>query len=301
MMETSRNFHRHPDHLIRGACFVIASSLMFAMMGGLIKAVSGHLPLVVIVFFRNFFGLLLLSLWLWHTGKVGLHTHRLHLHGIRTLTGLAAMYCFFFTLGHLHLGEAILLNFTTPLFVPIIALFWLGETLPKKMWWAVGLGFAGIILILHPTESVFAPVALIGLASGMFAAVAMVGIRSLSHTEPPERIVFYFGAMATLISSLPLLWHWQTPAPAEWGALLAIGILAHLGQLFLTRGYALGPGGQISPFSYSSVVFGSAIGGIVWGERLDGFSLVGALTVGLAGILILRMGKSHTPQESQTS
>jgi drug/metabolite transporter (DMT)-like permease len=284
----AHDLFKKKDNLARGACLVIASSAMFALMGAAIKTISPSVPFEMVVFFRNFFGLLILSPWMLHAGAGGIKTQRLHLHGLRTCSGLAAMYCFFYALGHLQLGEAVLLNFSAPLFVPLIAFFWLREAVPQALRWALVIGVLGIACILKPTPGIVDPVAFIGLASGIFAALATVTVRDLSKTEPPERTVFYFGAMGTLVSAVPLMWNWQTPDIQQLGTLLAIGALATAGQVFLTRGITNAPAGHVGPFAYSSVVFAAVIGWAVWGELLDVFSLLGGLMVGAAGVIVLR-------------
>ncbi len=276
------------ENFARGALLVTASSGVFALMGAAIKLVSTHLPLEMIVFFRNFFGLIALSPWLIHAGRAGVATRRLHVHAVRTLSGLAAMYCFFYALAHLGLSEAVLLNFSAPLFIPLIALLWLREAVPPRLVWALGIGLVGITLILKPTMGGLSPVTLIGLASGVFAALATVGVRSLSRTEPPERIVFYFGAMGTLGSGIPVLWNWQTPDLRQWGILFGIGVLATMAQVLLTRGISHVPAGHVGPFSYSTVVFATLIGWLAWGELLDAFSLFGGVMVCAGGVLVLR-------------
>lgn len=275
------------DDLTLGASLVVGACLLFAFMGAMIRAVSDDLPLEMVVFFRNFFGLVILSPWLLHAGGSGIRTGRFHLHAARTISGLAAMYCFFYALAHLELGEAVLLNFSAPLFIPVIASFWLGESLPERLWWALLVGLAGILLILKPTPGMLQPVALIGLASGLFAAVATVCVRDLSRTEPPERIVFYFAALATLVSSFPLFGNWHQPDAAEWSLLLGIGLLATVAQVLITRGIMNVPAAQVGPFAYSTVLFAALIGWYVWGELPDTWSLAGGLMVIAGGVLIL--------------
>ncbi len=283
------------DNLTQGAFLIIASSALFAVMGAGIKAVSASLPVEMVVFFRNFFGLLTLSPWLLHAGASGIRTRRLPLHATRAISGLAAMYCFFYALGHLQLGEAVLLNFSAPLFIPLMALFWLGEPVPSRLHWALVIGLAGIVFVLKPTAGILRPIALIGLASGILVAVATVCVRDLSRTEPAERIVFHFGAWATLVSAIPLLWAWQSPTIGEWGILLLIGLLATLAQVLLTRGITKVPAGQVGPFSYLTVVFAGGIGWWAWGEMLDAFSLAGGLMVFAAGVIVLRGNRTARP------
>lgn len=278
----------YPENRAHGAAFAIAAAFMFAAMGAAIKTASAHLPTEMVVFFRNFFGLLALLPWLLRGGVRALATRRFGSHLTRSLAGLAAMYCFFYAIAKLHLAEAVLLNFTAPLFTPFIALLWLHERVERNVWWAIAVGFVGVALILKPGMDIFSPAALIGLASGALAAFAVVNIRRMSETEPTTRIVFYFSTISVAVSALPLLWRWQTPDAEALGLMVVAGIFATSGQLLLTRGYALAPAALVGPFTYSSVVFAALFGWLLWGEMPDALSLAGAVLVCLAGIMAMR-------------
>jgi len=180
----------HTDHLPRGAVLMLAAALLFAAAGAIIKHVSEQLPNEMVVFLRSFFGLLALSPFFLRHGRRFYATKRLGAHLVRALAGLTAMYCYFYAIAHLPLAEAVLLNYTAPLFIPLAALLWVSEPFGQKLWWPIGIGFIGIVLILKPGLSLLAPIALIGLASGLFSALAMAGIRKLTDTEPAIRVVF---------------------------------------------------------------------------------------------------------------
>lgn len=308
MALTQAHFTMYPENRARGAMFAIAAAFMFAAMGAVIKTASAHLPTELVVFFRNFFGLLALLPWLLRGGVRGLATQRFGSHVARALAGLAAMYCFFYAIAKLHLAEAVLLNFTAPLFIPFIALLWLRERVEHNVWWAIAVGFVGITLILKPGMDIFSPAALIGLASGALAALAVVNIRRMSETEPTTRIVFYFSIISVIVSALPLLWSWQTPGPQALALMAVAGIFATSGQLLLTRGYALAPAALVGPFTYSSVVFAALFGWLLWGEMPDTLNLTGAVLVCLAGIMAIRAterailetsGDRHTTPKSK--
>jgi len=277
----------------RAAALVIASGFMFALTGATVKAASASLPHTEVVFFRSALGLLALTPWLVRGGLHGLATAAPGLHLFRGLTGLGAMYCFFYALGHLELATAVLLNYSAPLFIPFIAALWLGEGIPRSLRWAIPLGFVGIALILKPGlflggGGMLEPAAVFGVAAGILAAVSFVTIRRLHASEPTTRIVFYFGVISTLISTVPLVWTWRTPDPALWGLLAAMGASATAGQLLLTRAYALAPAAQVGPFTYSVVVFSAAIGWIFWEEVPGPWSSLGTVLVVLAGILAIQ-------------
>ena len=289
----------YPEDLRRGALLMIASGLLFSAMGALVKHLSVGLPNEMVVFFRSAMGLLALLPWVLHRGIGQLKTAKLGGHLGRGLAGVSAMYCYFYALAHLPLGEAVLLNYSTPLFIPFIAALWLGERLSSRLWMAIGTGFVGIVLILKPGLSLFTPVSLIGLASGMFGALAMVSIRRLSKTEPTLRIVFYFSLVCTVVSAVPLVWCWQTPDPDLWILLIGMGALASLAQLLLTRAYAHAPAAQVGPFTYSTVVFAASIGWVFWSEIPDLPSFSGTALVCLAGILTIRFAGQRVLSEAK--
>lgn len=286
---------RSSDNLKRGAAYVVASAVLFAGMGAIVRILSAALPNEMVVFFRSAMGLVVLLPWLWHSG-LSLKTRHLKFHLVRGIAGLTAMYCFFYAIAHLPLAEATLYNYSTPLWVPFIAFALLREPIPRRLAWDIGIGFVGIVLILKPAFGGGGGAALIGLASGVFAALAMVGIRRLTRTEPATRIVFYFSLICTVVSAVPLTWAWRTPEPTLWLLLLLLGVFASGGQLLLTRGYAHAPAAQVGPFTYSTVVFAAVLGWFLWGDVFDALSVLGAGLVCLGGVLAIRAsGKHATP------
>lgn len=290
----------YPEDLRRGALLMIASALLFSSMGGLVKYLSSAgLPNEMVVFFRSVMGLLALLPWVLHRGLGQLKTKKWRGHLGRGLAGVSAMYCYFYAIAHLPLAEAVLLNYSTPLFIPFIAALWLGEQVSARLWVAIGIGFVGITLILKPGLALFTPVSLIGLASGLFAALAMVSIRRLSKTEPTLRIVFYFSLVCTVVSAVPLLWRWQTPDSGLWALLIGMGALASLAQLLLTRAYAHAPASQVGPFTYATVIFAAGIGWIFWGEIQDLLSFGGTALVCLAGVLTIRFAGQRVLSEAK--
>lgn len=276
------------DDLKRGAFYMIGAGLSFAAVGACVRVLSESLPNEMVVFFRSFLGLVALLPLVWHRGFANLRTRNFRGHLVRAVAGVASMYCYFYAVAHLPLAEAVLLNYTTPLFVPFIALLWLRERFSPSLWAGIGIGFLGVLFLLKPGQALFAPAALIGLASGVLAAFAITGVRRLTRTEPVWRIVFYFSLVSTLVAAVPLPLRWQTPDASLWLLLVAMGATASLGQLLLTHAYSHAPAAQVGPFSYSAVVFAALAGWALWGEVLDLYSLSGALLVCLGGILTIR-------------
>lgn len=283
----------YKQSLVIGAVFILVSEFFLASMGAIIKTLSRDLPSETIVFFRNLFGLLVLAPFLLRRGPAPLRTRVMHLHLVRAAAGLAGMYCFFYAIGHVKLADAMLLKFTVPLFIPVVAYLWLSERFHRRSVAALTLGFAGVLLILKPAGDMNW-VLLIALAGSFFAAVAKTAVRRLAGTEPASRIVFYFALIGTFVSAVPVAFAWKTPTTDQWLALLSLGPLATLGQLCMTRGYAAAPASEVGLFSFSAVLYGAAYGWLFWGELWNWMSLLGAVLVGAAGAMMLRGERGRT-------
>jgi drug/metabolite transporter (DMT)-like permease len=241
----------------RGAVFMVGAAFLFAAMGVMVQLAARTLPNAMVVFLRSSLGLLLLTPWFFGRSEVGLRTLHLKEHLLRGVLGMAGMYCFFYAIAHLRLADALLLNYSLPLFVPLVERVWLREPVPKGPGRALLLGSCGLLLILKPGLTILRPAALVGLLAAILSAMAQVGVRGLTRTEPVIRIVYYFGLVSTGISLFPALSSWLTPGAAAWPALLGLGLTATVAQLFMTRADACAPAARVGPFIYTSVVLGA--------------------------------------------
>ena len=267
------------DDLRRGAGFALLAAAAFAVMAACIKAASATVANEVIVFFRSGVGLLVLLPWLLRHGLDAVRTTRLAGHLWRATFGTFSIYAFFYAIAHLHLAEALLFTYSTPLFIPFIAWAWIREPPAPAIFVAVALGLLGIALIARPASATFNIATIFGVMSGVTAAAAMVTIRNIADTEPAARIVFYFQGLSTLVACVPLTWAWRTPSRGALLLLVGTGVFATLGQLALTRAYSLAPAARIGAFTYVAVVFGGLIGWALWGEKPDATSLTGMALV----------------------
>jgi drug/metabolite transporter (DMT)-like permease len=262
---------------------MVLAALFFAAMGAAVKVASKSFSNEMVVFFRNTVGLLALAPWLWRNGIPELTKRRWHLYVVRTAFGLGAMYCYFYAIAHMRLADAVLLNYTFPLFMPFIARTWLRERLHSRIWISLGIGFLGVVFVLKPGAGLLDPAALVALLAGLLAAFAQVSIRRLTREDSIVRIVFYFGFFSTLFSAAPLIFKWQTPAPRTWLVLLLMGAFATAGQLFLTSAYAHAPTATVGPFIYAIVVFAVVLDWLLWGMLPDRLSIAGAVLICLGG------------------
>lgn len=298
------------DALRRGALFLLLGEALLALMGALVKDLSGVLSTEQIVFFRNIAGLIVLAPLLLRTGLNELKTQLWHWHLLRGLVGVSAMYCYFWALAHLPLTEAFLVKLSAPLFMPLLALWWLKEPAGRHSWLALLIGFAGVSVILQPgaehpailsNGDSYSTALLVGLLGAFLAALAKVTIRRMSATESSQRIVFYFGLIAALVSAPGAIVNWQPVPDQTWLWLLALGIVATSGQLALTRAYRIAPTGKVGVYVYSAVIYGALMGWWFWDEIPPWTTWAGALLIVLAGLLNLYAPKSRSETSIRSS
>jgi drug/metabolite transporter (DMT)-like permease len=199
------------------------------------------------------------------------------------------MYCYYFAIAHIPLADAVLLNFTGPVFTPLIALAWFGLALNRGVLVALLVGFAGVALIVRPEGALVDPAAAIGLAAGFLGAVSVVAIWRMGAGEPAARIVFLYTAGSTAISAVPMALRGDWPTTgAVWVVLAACGVLSALAHLLLARGCTIAPADRTNALSYAAVVFAALLGWAAWGERPGAELAVGTLLIAVAATLVTR-------------
>lgn len=282
------------SRVLEGAACVLASGVFFTLAGAAVKVAADSVPLETIVFFRNLFAMAVFAPWLAAVGIRGLATPHWRLHAVRTAAGLGAMYCYYFAIAHIPLADAVLLNFTGPVFTPLIALAWFGLALDRRLLIALLVGFAGVALIVRPEGAIVDPAAAVGLAAGFLGAVSVVAIWRMGAGEPAARIVFFYTAGATAISAVPMALRWEWPdSGGVWLALAACGVLSALAHLLLARGCTIAPADRTNALSYAAVVFAALVGWAAWGERPGPELLAGTLLIAIAATLVTRRQKAR--------
>ncbi|RYZ05876.1 MAG: DMT family transporter [Myxococcales bacterium] len=275
-------------NLPRAALFMVGAALLFALMSVMVKLLSHSLPNAVVVLLRSGLSLVVLLPVVARRGRAELRTRRLKEHLIRGAVGMGGMYCFFFTISQLGLAEAMLLNYSLPLFIPLVERAWLGEPTPRGVWKPLALGMLGLLLILKPGMALFRPAALVGVVGALFAATAQVGVRRLTLSESVTKIVFYFSISSTLIALGPAALVWVTPSVAAVPLIIAMVAAGTLAQLMMTRAYQLAPAAQVGPFIYGSVAFAACFDWLIFEHRPDALGAAGTAIVVVAGVLALR-------------
>ncbi|MCH7487232.1 MAG: DMT family transporter [Proteobacteria bacterium] len=261
---------------LRGALWILLSCACFSGIAVLIRHVSSGLHPFEIVFFRNLFGLAFMVPWFLTRGRASLRTDRPLVHGLRALSGIGAMLCWFTAVTLMPLAEATALSFVAPLFATAGAAAFLGEQVGVRRWAAIAAGFAGAMVILRPGVGAMSPPALLVLLGACFTAATMLLVKTLSRQDSPGTIVLYMGLLITPISALPAVFVWQMPSVPELAWLVAIGLLGTIGHIALARAFAVADATAVMPVNFSRLIFAALLGYAVFGERPDGWTWVGA-------------------------
>lgn len=273
----------------RGIVMMLGSVLLFSGMNVLIKVLTARYPVVEVTFFRSAFALVPVAIAVALQGGVAsLRTQRPGGHVWRAVIGLTSMTLMFWSFHLLPLADAVALNFTAPLFLTALSVPLLGERVGVHRWSAVAVGFAGMLVMMRPGSGMLQSGAIVAIGAALAQALAMVQIRQLSRTEPPNTIVFWFSLTCTALCGLVLPFIWV--APATWddiGLLVLTGLTGGAAQLCLTRAYALAPAAVIAPFTYASILCAAFFGWLVWDEVPGAHTVAGVAIVVASGLYIL--------------
>lgn len=270
---------------------MLLAGFLFACMGVFVKLGATHFSHIELVFYRSFFGLLLVYAIL-RKQHVAITTPHWRPHLWRGLSGTVALVLFFYCITVLPLATAITLNYTAPLFLSLFTMLVFKEKFHLPLSFAIALGFCGVVLLLHPTlERDQLQTGLLGLASGFLAGIAYLNVKQLGIMgEPATRVVFYFTLIATLCSGIWMLFsetHGITPQ--GFAILIGLGITATLAQLAMTHAYRIGKTLAVGSMAYSTILFSSLFGMWLWDERLTAYSWLGMALIVASGVLSLRL------------
>ena len=261
---------------LRAALLMLGSTLAFGLMAIAIRYATRYVPTQEVAFFRNAFGLLALLPMLIRPGSAPLKTQQLPRYFLRSAIGLASMLCAFWAIGHLPISQAISLSYSTPLFVTIAAVLWLGETVRMRRWAAVIIGFIGVLIIVRPGSTTFTPGTLVAVGAAVLSSLVAIQIKQLTRVDSADTVVFYTYVFWVPLSLVPALFVWVWPTGLAWVWLVATGVLGTLGQLLWTRALRLGEVSALTPISFMQLPLVSLLGWLLFNEALDRWTVIGA-------------------------
>ncbi len=284
--------NKKSDPEVKGAFYLLASSLAFSLMSVCVKHLGGRIPIAEIVLARSLISLLITGVMLqrlaispWGRRKKALLT--------RGFLGTSALFCVFEAIKRLPLAAATVIQYTYPTFIAIGAWILLGERIKYRIALAVFLGWSGIALVAKPewikgnTEPLPILAIAIALSGALLTALAYILVRNLSKTEHSLVIIFYFPFVSVPITLPIVLNNAVLPNETEWLWIIGVGIFTQVGQICITKGLSLLPAAKAGSLNYAQVFFASIWGIILFSEFLDIWDLIGSAFVLAATVISL--------------
>jgi S-adenosylmethionine uptake transporter len=283
---------------------MLGASFLFATMGVCVKLASARYGAGEIVFYRSLVGALFIAAMV-RTRGGSLRTAVPSMHFWRSASGVASLALWFYAMGNLPLATAMTLNYMSSVWM---ALFLLGgavmlgsQRVDGKLIAAVLVGFAGVALILRPTlERDQLWHGLVGLMSGLLAATAYLQVTALGRAGEPEyRVVFYFSLGGLVVGGATMLWTGPSAHSASGIALLlAIGVLATVAQMMMTRAYTIGRTLSNASLQYTGIAFAFAYGVWLFDDPVTWMALAGMALIVAAGLAATLLRARQAPADS---
>ena len=277
-----------PSPSVRAMLMMLVAMFMFTGMGIFIKLAAQHVHVMEIVFFRNLLGVLIIGPFLFRTGISEIRMNRPGLFLGRAAINFIGMFCGFTSVTLIPLAENTALSFTSPIFVTIGAVIFLGEVIRLRRIMAILIGFAGALIILQPGFSEVSLGAFLALASALSIAMAVLLVKKMTATETSMSIVFWMVMMQAPIALVPALFVWQWPSPIGWLYLWGVAISGTIAHVLFTRACGLVEITSLQPMEFAKLPLAVILAWIVFGEWPGVWIWVGGAIIFTATAYITR-------------
>src|SRR5262249_47724404 len=242
-----------------------------------------------LMFIRSGVGLFLLSPLLYRAGGfAAVRTKRLPQHIARNTIHFGAQLGWFFALTLIPIGQLVAIEFTMPIWTAVLAAMFLGERLTIWKLCAIVLGLIGVIMIVRPATGEINPGQLIALAAAVGFGISIAMVKSLTRTEQTVTIIFYMLAVQTAGSLLPALYVWQWPSLATWGWGFVIAFCGTFSHYCMARAMLYADATVVIPMDFLRVPLTALAGWLLYSERLDAFTVLGAALILTGNLVNLR-------------
>lgn len=268
---------------------MMISTLAFFAANVCVKQVA-HIPAMETVFFRCAVATLICVYGL-RRAKASLLGANHSMLFLRGLFGTTALFFFFTTLQNMPLASAQTIQYVSPVFTAVIAIFVLKENLLPQQWAFYAMSFGGVLLIERFDSRISLFYLGLGLISAFCSGVAYNLVRSLRGKEHPLTVVLHFQLVGAVLGFFSLFFYWETPLGWDWVFLLLIGIFSQIGQMFLTKALQSERIAGVAIINYTGLVYAIAVGWIIFGETQDIMSLAGMSLVVFGVVLSVLYGR----------
>lgn len=289
MSTAEQSSPRSGRNALRAALWMAGTLAMISLLAVAGRETMRTLPTMDMIFYRSWMSLPIVVMIVLATGQKlsVLGTRRLGMHAWRNAAHLAGQFTWFWAITQIPLAEVFALEFTTPLWVALLAPIILREhmTLPRLA--AVMLGFAGALIVIRPVGMTIS----LGTASALACAVAYafsyIAIKQLTRTERAITILFWLSLFQGLYTTVLTFGSLSWPTPAAWVWLLVVSLSGLAAHYCIARAFALADATIVTPMDYLRVPLIAFVGWAAYAEALDPFVLIGGAVIAAANIINL--------------
>ena len=275
------------DRASLGISITVIGGLCFAIQDAGIKWLSAEIAVLQILFLRSLFGLVFLGASTRISGEtISLKVNRPWLLVARSGINILSWVLFFTSLKYLQLATAVALFFSFPLFLAIISVPLLGETVGIRRILAIVVGFGGVLFITNPAAGLSMP-ALMMLGAALGWAIVASLTRILGENENTTTLLFYTLLGFAVLLAIPQYWLWQSIELYAYLMIVGIAFFGVIAQFAVTKAYAIASPSLIAPFEYTALIWSAILGYLVWNDIPGLYAIVGAFLIIASGLYII--------------
>lgn len=282
-----------------GIRFMLLATFFFALMNSAVKLLP-HLPAAQIAFLRSVVSLIL-AFGLLKANGISLPGNNVNSLVLRGLFGSGSLVLYFITLQHMPLASAVTIQYLSPIFTALLAVYMVRERIKAIQWLLFGLSFLGVLIVQGFDNRIEPFYLLLGVGSALFAGLAYNTIRQLKETEHPILITFYFPLVSIPITLLINGFSWIDLGGWDWIIIIFIGLAAQAAQYFMTRAYQSSELSKVTSLKYLGVIYAWFFGFFFFEESFSWGAYLGMGLVILGVILNIWVKREEKPTEVQPS
>jgi drug/metabolite transporter (DMT)-like permease len=271
----------------RGILWMLLSCLLFAHVNAIGKHLTFDYPTLQVLWVRFAFQALMSAPLL---GRGLFQFMRSRVLGLQLWRSFYLTVCtvlFFFSLQLLPFADITALLFLAPILVTALSAPMLGETIGKRRWAGVIVGFAGALIIIRPGIDIFQLSTVVPLGAAAFLALYQISSRVVSRSDHAMTTLVYTPLVGVLLTSIMVPFVWQAPDAEGWIFMVLLGIFGIGGQYALIKAFEATEASTVAPFFYSLLIWATLLGFFVWGELPDSWTVLGATVMIASGLYIL--------------
>lgn len=273
---------------VKGAAFLMAAAMFFAIMVALVKLLGQNYHITQILLVRQTVMTMIVAPAIWQNFPGAIRTNHMGLQLLRVALALAAMLLGFTAVIHLKLADATALGFAKSFFVTIFAVIILKETVGIRRWGAVAVGFIGVMVMLRPGTDAFSIYGVYSVISAGCAGMVMIIIRVMSRTDSPTTILTWQALGIGTAMIIPGIWFWQWPTLTHWLMFIGMGVVSYIAQIFNIWAYKLGEASVLASLDYVRLLYATILGYLVFSSLPSSQTLIGATIIIAASIYTIR-------------